>query len=627
MAWLVWGALTCLCAAAAYLAAIAVCPDRSSLERAIVSLLIAPALLIIDIQVCGLSGRFRPVPLGLVGLLLFASVAALALRSAGLTRAREAARHDLQAPARLVRSAWTDREPVVLLLAPMAACWFVVLRMVWYFKSWAWDPIWYHVPVTSYAIQSESIGWISTHNLYTQGYPHTIELLAAWNCVFPRDNRLDDSSQLPFALLGMLVVAAWARRVGASRSLAAGLGAAWFLFPPVFLQAHCTHVDVATGALLSAAVFFVSDENTARSRWLCLIAMGLYLGCKFTGAFHLALLAPWLGARALQELWRAGGRWPRVALSIVGSIVLMLALGIYHYVENYLYAGNPTWPFELKLPFSKQLLPGPINLAAMWEAPGGSPYFWGSRDAFRRMLTSWFDTNPYYAPDVRTGGLGLSFRWLLLPCTLIVAADVVRLRELRRGLPLLALFMMSLGVPAPWWARFTLGIGTTGLLCFVLVHQQMARQWARLLLSIALVALSWSAYAKAHFIPYARYFEEARAADPALRSALQIETFLWPTEAGVLREHELQPGDIVVYDEGCMFLAELFTHDYRTKVTFVSSAEDPQAFVQRVKEMGARWVGVGRYSPAGHALKAAGATWLFAAEPNFEMWRMPAARP
>ncbi|HEX5656306.1 MAG TPA: hypothetical protein VFX59_03885 [Polyangiales bacterium] len=623
MAWVVWGSLSCFSVLAAYLVAVAAYRDRSSLERAVVTLVVTHALLMIDIQLCGLTGNFAAWPLGLVGVALFGVVASVAFfRAANL---RATVLHDLRAPYRLVIDVWRDREPALLTLAPMAACWFVVLRMVWYFKSWTWDPVWYHVPVTSYAIQNRSIGWIPTHNIYTQGYPHSVELLAAWNCVFPRDNRFDDSSQLPFAVLGMLVVAAWARRVGASRSLAAGLGAAWFLLPPVFLQSHSTHVDVATGALLSAALLFISDENSARSRWLCLISMGLYLGCKFTGAFHLALLAPWLSVRALQELRRAGSRWPRVSLSIVGSILAVLALGIYHYVENYVYAGNPTWPFELKVPFRAQPFPGPVNLAAMWEAPGGSPYFWGAPGAFVHMLKSWFDPTPFYAPDVRSGGLGLLFRWLLLPCTLIVAADVLRLRELRRGLPVLALFLIAIGVPGAWWARFTIGAGTAALVCFALVHQQLPKRWAQAALSLALVALTTVGYADAYvgFIQYPKQFEAARNADATLRSALQIDTFLWPTEAGLLRERELKEGDIVTYDESCVFMAELFNRDYRSKVTFVSSAGDPQAFLQRVKDMKARWVGVARFSPAADALKAAGAEWLFIGPPDFEMWRMP----
>ena len=30
-------------------------------------------------------------------------------------------------------------------------------------------------------------------------------------------------------------------------------------------------------------------------------------------------------------------------------LLAVLALGIYHYVENYLHAGNPTWPFTKAL--------------------------------------------------------------------------------------------------------------------------------------------------------------------------------------------------------------------------------------------------------------------------------------
>ncbi|HEX6244668.1 MAG TPA: hypothetical protein VFZ61_27305, partial [Polyangiales bacterium] len=127
--------------------------DRGFLDRTIATFLVAPALLVIDIQLCGLTGHFRPWPLALVGLALFGATAALALRHAGVATVHAALRSDLRAPLRLATDTWRARELAVLTVPVLLAALFVLVRMVWYFKSWTWDPVWYHVPITGYAIQ------------------------------------------------------------------------------------------------------------------------------------------------------------------------------------------------------------------------------------------------------------------------------------------------------------------------------------------------------------------------------------------------------------------------------------------------------------------------------------------
>src|SRR5205085_243868 len=108
-------------------------------------------------------------------------------------------------------------------------------------------------------------------------------LFGLWNCNFQRDNRLDDSSQLPFLLLGALVVAAWARRVGASGPLSVAVGATWIALPPVFLQGHSSHVDIIWSTFFAAAFFYLLSWPTRRDRWLGFTAWGLFLGSKYTG--------------------------------------------------------------------------------------------------------------------------------------------------------------------------------------------------------------------------------------------------------------------------------------------------------------------------------------------------------
>jgi hypothetical protein len=626
MGWCVWLVETSLALGAGFLLAAAFLRERGVLERAIATILVSVSLILVALQLCGFAGRLDRWTLGVVAPVLFAGASAVALRRVSLREAWQLLRQDCRAPLRLVREAWAERELGVAAVLPAAAALAVVIVMVWFFKSWTWDPVWYHVPITSYAIQNHSLARPDTHIPYVTSYAWNVEVLAVWNAIFPMDNRLDDSTQLPFFLLGALVVAAWARRLGASRAWAVALGAAWMTLPPVFLQAHSTHVDVAAGALFSAAVFFLSGPVSAVDRWLCLLSMGLYAGTKFTGLFHLALVAPWVAARGLLELRQAPGQRWRIFGSQLLSVAALVAVGASKYVQNAVHTGNPIHPFRTPVPLLGWELPGPLDQGALYAKPGHTDLtFFRLPGDLVRMLTNWFEAQPFYAPDVKTGGLGALFRWLLLPCVLIVAADVVRLRDWRRGLPVVALFGLALVVPYASWPRYIIAAGTAGLVALALVSQQLPGRWFRRGVAVALVGLSTYAFAKGFrgFIVFPKHFLASFRASPELRASLQIDTFLWPTEWGLRRERELAAGDVVTYDESTVFLQELFTRDYRTRVTFVSSRGEPEAYIQRLRALRARWVGVQRESAAARAVQQSGGELLFVAPASgLAMYRM-----
>ncbi|MET0401870.1 MAG: hypothetical protein ABW123_05675, partial [Cystobacter sp.] len=194
MGWWVWILETAMCLGASWWVAAAMHPERGVLHRLIATLLVAPALILVPMQLLGLLGLLRPLWLGGLAPVGFALAALLASRHVGPERARVLLRSDLGAPGRLAREALREREPAVLTLVVALALLAFSALVIWLYKSWTWDPVWYHVPITAYALQTGSLDWIETSVPWTQSHPKNIELLAAWNCIFPLDNRLDDSS-------------------------------------------------------------------------------------------------------------------------------------------------------------------------------------------------------------------------------------------------------------------------------------------------------------------------------------------------------------------------------------------------------------------------------------------------
>ncbi len=634
MAWLVWILLTLLAIAAGYAVAAAVYPERGTSHRLVVLHVVTASLVLFALEACGYANRLERVTLGVVSAALFGGTFHLAYRHVGRAKLKELLRADVRAPWLLLRETWTTREIAVLLAVPAALAFGTSVIIAWCFPSWTFDPIWYHVPITAYAIQNHGLSWVPTHVNYIAGYPNNIELLAVWNCIFPMDNRFDETSQFPFAVLGVLVVIAWARKLGASRPIAFAAGAAFYALPPLFLLVHTTYVDVATNTCFAAAVYFALDKPTSRDRWMCFLAMGLFVGMKYSGAYQLLVVAPWLFVRVVIELWDARksvaqrALWKRLG-DVVLSVVAFAVVGLHKYVQNAVVMGNPVFPFKTKLPVLGIVLPGPEDSFGNVGAAGESkPWLFGTQADLQLLLDKWLIQNPTYTPEVHDGGFGPSFLWVALPCLLFVLGDTLRGKRWKDGLPILVLFLLVIRQPMGWWPRYTLAAALAAMVAFAVVHTEVRSRIAKLGLSLLFVWLGWGGYTAGKkgfsdvFPEKVPRFFRASALD---RASMQIEGFQWPDTFGRLRETEFDAGDVITYDQSASFIAEYFTRDYRTKVTYVASeGTTPEAYVHRIRQLRARWVGVQGGTAAEAAVKRAGGVLLFNAPgTSTNLYRMP----
>lgn len=524
---------------------------------------------------------------------------------------REALRKDLGAPRRLWRESWADLAHLAV-LGPALWVGGTALLVAWYYRSWTWDPSWYHVPITNLAIQTGSLAWFDTPNIYTAGYPRAVELLATWHCLLPLNHRLDDAGQLAFAPLGALVVAAWARREGASRGASLGAGVAWFALPPVFLQCYATFVDVAFGASIAGGWYFATGPLTRGARWNASLCFLFAVACKFTGCFHLAMASPLLFGRFLVELYRARGRRLRTFGDALLMLLVLLPVFIEKYVQNTLREGNPFWPYITRLPLFG-IRPGAEAPEPVMGAPiGARLYFWGGPEYWERMVRGWGLFNPRWHPTPLEGGYGVVFFFLFLPAVVALGWDALRGRAPARRLALPALLVVAHTVPMPFWTRYTLaGAAASAVAWGLLASQLPGLRRAALGLLLAALTTVMCALSYSGFVVHPRHWAAVSRASWQERSALQIDTFLWPSEWGLAKEREFRAGDVLVYDATPHFLSDLWTYDYRSRVLYVPQQGDGQAFVRRVRELRARWVVLGGGSPADHLLRRAGAQYLF----------------
>lgn len=630
--WVVWGLLTLLAYGAGWLVGVAVYGnDTSSSRRLVVPFLCAPTMILLAMQATAVVHHMERAVLTPFSLVFFSAIAIFAFRSTDRKTVTRCLRADALAPWRVIKSIWGDREPLGFAVFIAIGLWSVAVLMCVVYRSWMFDPLWYHVTITDYAVQNKDLDWIPTHLHYVSGYPRNVELLAAWNCLFPLDNLLDDAPQIPFALLGMLAIAAWCRRFNASRALSAGAAAVWYALPPVFLLTPSSYTDLATGSLIIATAFFVSEPLGRASRWFTFLAIGLYVGAKFTGTFHLGVVGPVLLVRAIMELFRspnARQRWIRV-VDITASFALFCSVSVWKYVQNWENTKNPFFPLKTKIPFTHFTFDGPEDLQALLQIQpdkNGNFYFFAAPNEFRHFVDAWLDPAPKYTPEVHGGGFGPVFLWFLLPCIFVVFADSLRKKKSTDGIALFALFVFSLGVPKAWWPRFAMGAPAAAVIAFAWVMKDVRSKFVALCFSLGLLTMSYDT-AKAGFLGwndvFPSHWKQMMGMTHIERASINLGAH-WQYQDSLSKEFELREGDVITYDESASFLANYFEHDFRTRVVFVSSEGDPRNYVARLKSLHVRWAGVRKGTPAEEALKSIGAQFIFEANGTAtQLYRMP----
>lgn len=611
-----------ICFAASYWVAAASHRDRSTSHRLLVAGIVALGVLYAVLQALGYASVLTALVLGLTVPAVSAVLAGLAARSLPFAELRAVLRAERDSAWRLLAEL-RARPDVLLLLVPAALLLIgEQLARVWALRSWAWDAVWYHHPMTSYAIQDASLVMRDAQDAHhIEGYPNGVELIGVWLDIFPRSDALEDAIQLPFVPVGVLLVYVWCRRVGARRATALGLASGWLLLPPVFLLLATGYNDVACGVLFACGVFFLSDELRARSRVLAILALSLYLASKYSAVFHIALLAPWLVAAALTELWQARGRRLRVLGSIALGLLPVVLIGLPNYLDNFIAHGNPMWPAALKVPLLDVVLPGPENLDAAYASHRA---FFRGEHAFLHTLTSWWTPAAFFRPDTNEGGWGPAGRVLLLPMLLVALFDLLRGRRARETFAIVVLAVIAVCGPSTDVPRFAMGI-VFAMFVATALFLSTAQRHVAFFASSALVVLLALGYREVpgHAIqPSWERVEELLGKSALERATTPLVDYHWPPELMRAKE-QLPEGSVVTYDEGVFFPQEVFTHDYHTVVRFVSSNGPAADFLAKVRALDARWVLVRPNQAIERGLTAAGGRMVFTPGGTVRIYEMP----
>ena len=297
---------------------------------------IAWAGLVLTAEVLSLARLVRPWPMA-AGHAILAGAALAAWLRAGRPRAPRFLLPSRAAAIASLRS-WPDAWALALTVGLGYALLAAIIALV---PPNNIDSMVYHLARVAYWIQHQTLAPWPTACLVQTIHPPNAEIGMLQGMIFLRSDALAGFVQWASALAAAIAVFGLARLLGAKRAPAVLAASIFLSLPIIALEATTTQNDVATAAMVAAAVYFLFlGLRTEGSTPLFLsgAAFGLALGMKFTVALilpGLVLGVAWVTLTRRPRPWKKLFTW--AAASLAGVIVF----GAFNYVQCWRYYGHP----------------------------------------------------------------------------------------------------------------------------------------------------------------------------------------------------------------------------------------------------------------------------------------------
>lgn len=369
---------------------------------------------------------------------------------------------------------------VIFGLLIASVCWMICLGYL--FPSYAWDALWYHLPMVGYIMQSGTIQETYTPwfiDQFINIFPKNTELFFLWNTIFLKSDVIVDMSQLLFTLMGVLTIYSMALKLKIKEKSALYSSHLFFFTPIMILQSTTNYVDVAISVLFLISVNFLissPEDNEGEAyfrRWPFLlsgIAAGILLGSKGSGPLFIAILSLAILSRIFinrfypfarpspskkREFFRHG-----LISYLIYFFLPAILFGSYWYIKNWVLYGNPVYPMEISF----------ANITIFKGLYGGiidpSPEVLNNLSPLKKLLYVWEERVKYYLYDSRFSGFGPLWFILFLPAILFSTILSIKKREhnfIFIGIILIITFILY---PRNWNTRYVIFIVGLGALSF-----------------------------------------------------------------------------------------------------------------------------------------------------------------
>jgi len=204
-----------------------------------------------------------------------------------------------------------------------------------------YDSMTYHLSRVGYWIQHKTLSPWPTPNTRQTAFPLNAELGLLWTVLLSGSDQLTGFVQWISALGIALGIYGLAKLLGSSRSQGVFAALIWFTFPQIILQSTTTQNDlVVTLFTISMLYFLYLGLAIKHNKLLILsgIAFGLAVGTKLTFLFIIPGLVI-----AISLIWLEK-KYNIVKKLLYWSICCLVGFGlfgIFNFVQNQLYYGNP----------------------------------------------------------------------------------------------------------------------------------------------------------------------------------------------------------------------------------------------------------------------------------------------
>ncbi|MEW6008956.1 MAG: hypothetical protein AB1629_04900 [Candidatus Omnitrophota bacterium] len=238
---------------------------------------------------------------------------------------------------------------------------FVKLAINLVNPPFGWDNLNYHFTFP--------VEWMKNLNLNTPivisddpastYYPINGSLFFLW-LMFPFKNVfLADLGQVPFFIVALLSVYSIGKKLNLKNEYAFFAAAIFTLIPNYFKQLEVAYVDVMVASLFLAAVnflFLLNRDFKIRNLILFSLSLGLMLGTKSLALLYaILLIIPFF-----YLCFKKGLNFKKFIISLSISIVIIIVLGSFSYIRNFIEIGNPLYPLDVRL-FGKLIFKGVMD--------------------------------------------------------------------------------------------------------------------------------------------------------------------------------------------------------------------------------------------------------------------------
>jgi len=261
-----------------------------------------------------------------------------------------------------IRDGLNSRWAVLLVI-----CGFVVLlsfSRALLMPPLAWDSLKYHLTFAALWMKKGTLFLLhAPDQIIDYGhFPINGELFASWLLLPFHNDLLVNIMNFPITLLGGIACYAIARELGLTRKEASFAPALICFAPMIYPYITTAYVDSAVFAFCSASVLFnlrYLKRGYLNDGILALIAAGILLGIKYTGISAVGLIFIAAVIKTI-SLVRYSGFLKKFVLILLGFFILCM-LGGRQYILNTIEAGNPLYPFPVKI-LHNEIFEGSSNL-------------------------------------------------------------------------------------------------------------------------------------------------------------------------------------------------------------------------------------------------------------------------